>query len=134
VKGEVDGHRTPSIRQANSLTIHYNLTNPDRRHAMAYWWVNRKQTYRQETEDGCAWSPKANGYGTCNVSYDNLTRSQRGNVVFSYAKGLISQIDWMETPAITTPGSENPQRRPALGCPELRLHLGALKGNKEPRR
>lgn len=101
---------------------------------MAYWWVNRKQTYRQETEDGCAWSPKANGYGTCNASYDNLTRGQRGDVVSSQAKGLISQIDWMETPAITTPGSESRRRRPALGCPWFRLHQVALKGNEAPRR
>ena len=70
---------------------------------MAFWWVNHKQTYRQETEGGYVWSPKVNANGARNVSYDNLTHCQRGDVVFSYAKGLISQIGWVETPAVTAP-------------------------------
>jgi hypothetical protein len=70
---------------------------------MAYWWVNHKQTYRQETEGGYVWSPKVNANGARNVSYDNLTRCRRGDVVFSYAKGLISQIGWVEAPAVTAP-------------------------------
>ncbi|MCP9889629.1 hypothetical protein KBY57_00975 [Cyanobium sp. Aljojuca 7D2] len=68
---------------------------------MAYWWVNHKQTYRQETEGGYIWSPKTNANGARNVSYDNLTRSERGDVVFSYANGKISQIGLVETAAIT---------------------------------
>jgi hypothetical protein len=59
---------------------------------VAYWWVNHKQTYRQETDGGYVWSPKANANGAKNVSYDNLTRCLRGDVVFSYANGKISQI------------------------------------------
>ncbi len=66
---------------------------------MAYWWVNHKQTYRQETDGGYIWSPNANG--ARNVSYDNLSRCQRGDVVFSYSKGLISQIGRVETAADT---------------------------------
>jgi hypothetical protein len=27
------------------------------------WWVNHKQTYRQETDGGSIWSPKANANG-----------------------------------------------------------------------
>jgi hypothetical protein len=68
---------------------------------MAYWWVNHKQTYRQETEGGYVWSPKANANGARNVSYDNLTRCQRGDVVFSYAGGRIRQIGWVEAAAVT---------------------------------
>ncbi len=70
---------------------------------MAYWWVNHKQTYRQETEGGYIWSPKANANGARNVSYDNLTRCVRGDVMFSYAGGRINQIGWVETPAVTAP-------------------------------
>lgn len=70
---------------------------------MAYWWVNHKQTYRQETEGGYIWSPKANANGARNASYDNLARCGRGDVVFSYAKGRISQIGWVEAAAITAP-------------------------------
>ena len=68
---------------------------------MSFWWVNHKQTYRQETAGGYVWSPKTNANGARNVSYDNLTRCQRGDVVFSYANGRISQIGLVETVAIT---------------------------------
>lgn len=70
---------------------------------MAYWWVNHKQTVRQETEGGYVWSPKANANGARNVSYDNLTRCQRGDVVFSYAYGRIGSIGWVEAAAVTAP-------------------------------
>ena len=68
---------------------------------MNFWWVNHKQTYRQETDGGYVWSPKANANGARNVSYDNLTRCQRGDVVFSYANGHISQIGLVEAAAVT---------------------------------
>ena len=67
----------------------------------SYWWVNHKQTYRQETDGGYIWSPKANANGARNVTYDNLSRCQRGDVVFSYAFGQIRQIGLVETAAIT---------------------------------
>jgi hypothetical protein len=65
--------------------------------------VNHKQTYRQETDGGYIWSPKANANGARNVSYDNLSRCQRGDVMFSYANGRISQIGLVETAAVTAP-------------------------------
>ena len=67
------------------------------------WWVNHKQTYRQETDGGYIWSPKANANGARNVSYDNLSRCQRGDGVFSYANGRISQIGLVEMAAVTAP-------------------------------
>ena len=45
----------------------------------------------------------ANAIGARNVSYVNLTRCQRGDVVFSYANGRISQIGLVETAAVTAP-------------------------------
>ena len=68
---------------------------------MAFWWVNHKQTYRQETDGGYVWSPKTKANGALNISYDNLTRCHTGDVVFSYANGLISQIGLVEAAAIT---------------------------------
>jgi hypothetical protein len=68
---------------------------------VAFWWVNHKQTVRQETEGGYVWSPKANANGVRNVSYDNLTRCQPGDVVFSYAFGRIGSIGLVEAAAIT---------------------------------
>ena len=70
---------------------------------MAFWWVNHRQTYRQETDGGYIWSPKANANGARNISDDNLSRCQRGDVVFSYARGRISQIGLVETAAVTAP-------------------------------
>jgi hypothetical protein len=69
----------------------------------SYWWVNHKQTYSEETNGGFVWSPKTSQGGRKNVSYDNLTRCQREDVVFSYAKGRISQIGLVETEAVTAP-------------------------------
>lgn len=69
----------------------------------SYWWVNHKQTYSEEISGGFVWSPKTSQGGRKNVSYDNLTRCQRGDVVFSYAKGRISQIGLVETEAVTAP-------------------------------
>jgi hypothetical protein len=59
---------------------------------MAFWWVNHKQAYRQETDGGYIWSSKTNANGARNTSYDNLARCQNGDVIFSYAFGPISQI------------------------------------------
>ena len=70
---------------------------------MAHWWVNHKQTVRQETEGGYVWSPKVNANGARNVSYDNLTRCQQGDVVFSYAYRRIGCIGLVDAAAITAP-------------------------------
>ena len=70
---------------------------------MAFWWVNHKQTVRQETEGGYIWSPKQNANGAKNVSYDNLARCQVGDVVFSYAYAKIGQIGLVESGAETAP-------------------------------
>ena len=70
---------------------------------MAFWWVNHKQTVRQETEGGYIWSPKQNANGAKNVSYDNLARCQVGDVVFSYAFAKISKIGLVESLAVTAP-------------------------------
>ena len=63
---------------------------------MAFWWVNHKQTYRQETEGGYVWSPKVTADGRRNVTYDNLARCQAGDVVFSYANGKMLLVrSWL---------------------------------------
>lgn len=57
-----------------------------------YWWVNHKQTFKAEFDGGYIWSPKANANGARNRTYDNLTYVQPGDVVVSYADGLIKAI------------------------------------------
>jgi putative restriction endonuclease len=70
---------------------------------VAFWWVNHKQTYRQETEGCYIWSPKVTADGRRNATYDNLARCQAGDAVFSYANGKISQIGLVEQAAVTAP-------------------------------
>jgi putative restriction endonuclease len=60
--------------------------------SMAYWWVNHKQTYLNEIEGGYVWSPKENSNGAKNQTYTNLTLTQKGDIVFSYAGGKIKAL------------------------------------------
>jgi hypothetical protein len=60
--------------------------------AALHWWVNHKQTFRQEVEGSYLWSPKAKKNGARNVSYDNMTRAIPGEVVFSYTDGRIAAV------------------------------------------
>lgn len=59
---------------------------------MANWWVNHKQTYRQETDGGYLWSPKRNQNGARNQTYENMAQVEPGDLIFSYANGQISQV------------------------------------------
>lgn len=59
---------------------------------MNYWWVNHKQTYKQEIQGGYIWSPKAKANGQANETYLTLTRVQPGDVVVSYADGQIKAL------------------------------------------
>lgn len=59
---------------------------------MAYWWVNHKQTYAREVDGGYIWSPKENSNGSKNQTYTNLTLTQPGDFVISYAAGAIKAI------------------------------------------
>ena len=59
---------------------------------MNYWWVNQKQTYRQELAGGFMWSPKRNANGGKNPYYDFMTQVSPGDLVFSYANGSIIAV------------------------------------------
>lgn len=59
---------------------------------MKYWWVNQKQTYKQEVYEGFMWSPKRNRNGSSSNSYDNMTKIEPGDVVYSYYNGSINAI------------------------------------------
>lgn len=65
---------------------------------MAFWWVNHKQTYSAEVGGGYIWSPKTNNEGRKNQTYINLTLTQPGDVVISYAGGLIKAIGLVAAP------------------------------------
>ena len=41
---------------------------------MRFWWVNHKQTARQELTGGYLWSPKTEARGTRSQFYDNMRK------------------------------------------------------------
>lgn len=59
---------------------------------MKYWWVNHKQTHKEEVEGGYIWSPKAKSNGGHNQTYENLTLVRPGDVIFSYAHKAIKAV------------------------------------------
>ena len=59
---------------------------------MSFWWVNHKQTFKIEFEEGYIWSPQENKNGSRNESYINLTKTAVGDTVFSYASGKIQAV------------------------------------------
>jgi putative restriction endonuclease len=59
---------------------------------MKFWWVNHKQTHREEINGGYIWSPKKNKDGSRNQTYDNLSKTHISDTVFSYAHGKIQAI------------------------------------------
>jgi len=59
---------------------------------MRFWWVNHKQTYRQEIGGGYIWSPKVKKGGGRNRFYDSMRLVVPGDVIVSYASGRIRQF------------------------------------------
>jgi len=55
-----------------------------------YWWVNHKQTAKQEVGDGYLWSPKVETGGNRSQFYINMTRAQPGDIILSYATQIAS--------------------------------------------
>jgi len=70
---------------------------------MRYWWVNQKQTYRSEVPGGYMWSPKVKNDGRPMQQYTNMTLVDPGDVVLSYADGLIKAIGIAVTAAYESP-------------------------------
>jgi hypothetical protein len=59
---------------------------------MNYWWVSQKQTFKQEFEGGYMWSPKENRNGAQSHFYNNMTLVKPGDIVFSFAGGIILSL------------------------------------------
>jgi putative restriction endonuclease len=59
---------------------------------MKYWWVNHKQTFNAEFNGGYIWSPKRNINGARNQTYDYLTETNIGDIIFSYADAKIKAV------------------------------------------
>ena len=59
---------------------------------MRFWWVNHKQTYKQEIGGGYLWSPKTKKGGARNQAYDNMRHVMPGDIVFSFADAQIRDV------------------------------------------
>lgn len=68
-----------------------------------YWWVNHKQTARQEIEGQYLWSPKTSSNGARNQFYDNMRRANPGDLVLSFANRLVRWIGRIAEFAFTAP-------------------------------
>lgn len=66
---------------------------------MSFWWVNHKQTFRVEVDEGYIWSPQKNNNGSTNQTYINLTKARPGDIIFSYASGKIAAVGRVVTVA-----------------------------------
>ncbi len=71
-----------------------------------YWWVNHKQTFRQEIDGGYLWSPKRNRNGSFSRFYANMRTATPGDLVLSYASGLIRHVGRVAEFCFTAPKPE----------------------------
>jgi putative restriction endonuclease len=75
---------------------------------VAFWWVNQKQTWRHEIRGEFLWSPKLNKLGKHLEYYDNMTRLNVGDIVYSYINGALKYVG-------VVAGSAETSRRPDFG-------------------
>ena len=70
---------------------------------MNYFWVNHKQTFRHEFEGRYIWSPKRKRNGAKNRFYDFLREVMPGDVIFSYADGMVRGAGFARSYCYTCP-------------------------------
>jgi putative restriction endonuclease len=68
-----------------------------------FWWVNHKQTHKQEIEGGYLWSPKREASGARSQYYENMRLANPGDVVLSYADGKIRFAGVVSDLAVSAP-------------------------------
>ena len=59
---------------------------------MQFWWVNQNQTYKQEFEGGYLWSPKVARNGARIEFYENMTKIEPGDIIFSFRNAKIVSV------------------------------------------
>ena len=70
---------------------------------MNYWWVNQKQTFRQEIGEGYMWSPKYQQGGRKHFSYEYMKHVEPGDIIFSYANAEIIAVGIAKTHCYSFP-------------------------------
>ena len=59
---------------------------------MRFWWVNHKQTFRHEVDNGYIWCPKTKSNGARNHFYETLREVRQGDLVFSFAFAQLQAV------------------------------------------
>src|SRR3982751_5957257 len=59
---------------------------------MRFWWLNHKQTVKQEIDGGYLWSPRTEAGEKRSQFYDNLRLAAPGERIVSYANGQIGHV------------------------------------------
>ncbi len=70
---------------------------------MRYWWVNHKQTFRQEFDGKYVWCPKLKTNGSVNHFYETLRAVRSGDLVFSYAFAAVQGFGFARRPCYSCP-------------------------------
>jgi putative restriction endonuclease len=70
---------------------------------MNYWWVNHKQTYRQEFGGKYVWCPKRRQDGRIHHFYETMREVQPGDLVFSYANAALQGFGFATTHSYSCP-------------------------------
>lgn len=71
-----------------------------------FWWVNHKQTHRQEISGEYLWSPKVEKNGAKSRFYDNMRLAAPGEYVLSMANGQVAHVGCVTEYAISSPKPE----------------------------
>lgn len=69
---------------------------------MNYWWVNQGKSQKHQIAGGFIWSPKTKSNGKLHDSYTNLTRTNPGDVVFSFGRKNLRAIGVISGPCEDT--------------------------------
>jgi hypothetical protein len=70
---------------------------------VSYWWVNHKQTVRQEIDGQYLWSPMIEASGARSKFCENMRRAAPGNVVLSYVSQVIGFVGRVADFGFTAP-------------------------------
>lgn len=70
---------------------------------MKFWWVNHKQTFRQEFSGKYIWSPKRKRNDQINPFYESMREVSPGDIIYSFADAAIRGFGMTQTHCYTSP-------------------------------
>jgi putative restriction endonuclease len=70
---------------------------------MNFWWVNHKQTFRQEFFGKYIWSPKRKRNDQINPFYETMREVAPGDIIYSFADGAVQGFGMTRTHCYTSP-------------------------------